>query len=117
MSGRGGKFIEVCKINDKLFEGTIIRAMRRLEEFLKQMCLAAKVVGDSIGRQVQTGLCGSEKGKSRGDGRSLYVCLCVRARLTHASPPPPPPTLILNLPPPFSPTPGYHLCCVSVFGD
>ena len=44
---RGKKFLEVCKINEKLFEGTIIRSMRRLEEFMKQMCLAAKVIGDS----------------------------------------------------------------------
>jgi ATP-dependent RNA helicase DOB1 len=44
---KGKKFVEVCKINDKLFEGTIIRAMRRLEEFMKQMCLAAKVIGDN----------------------------------------------------------------------
>jgi ATP-dependent RNA helicase DOB1 len=44
---KGKKFVEVCKINEKLFEGTIIRAMRRLEEFMKQMCLAAKVIGDN----------------------------------------------------------------------
>ena len=41
------KFVEVCKINEKLFEGAIIRSMRRLEEFMKQMCLA-KVIGDSV---------------------------------------------------------------------
>ena len=43
----GKKFSEICKINDKIFEGTIIRCMRRLEEFIRQMCLAAKVIGDT----------------------------------------------------------------------
>ena len=44
---QGKQFSEICKINDKIFEGTIIRCMRRLEEFMRQMCLASKVIGDT----------------------------------------------------------------------
>lgn len=43
---KGSKFAEICKMTD-VFEGTIIRVMRRLEEFLRQMASAARAVGDS----------------------------------------------------------------------
>lgn len=42
---QGSKFHEICAITD-VFEGSIIRAMRRLEELLRQMCVAAKAIGD-----------------------------------------------------------------------
>ena len=33
---KGAKFVEICKLTD-VFEGSIIRAMRRLEELLRQV--------------------------------------------------------------------------------
>ncbi len=42
----GSKFSDLCKMSD-IFEGSIIRCMRRLEEMLRQMCAAAKAIGNS----------------------------------------------------------------------
>ena len=42
----GAKFSEIMKMTD-VFEGSIIRCMRRLEELLKQMCAAAKCIGNN----------------------------------------------------------------------
>ena len=39
---QGASFDEVCEMTT-IFEGTIIRAVRRLEELLVQLCSAAKV--------------------------------------------------------------------------
>eukprot|EP01117_Protostelium_nocturnum_P003496 TRINITY_DN1455_c0_g2_i3.p1 TRINITY_DN1455_c0_g2~~TRINITY_DN1455_c0_g2_i3.p1 ORF type:complete len:827 (-),score=291.98 TRINITY_DN1455_c0_g2_i3:46-2526(-) len=41
----GSKFSEICKMTD-IFEGSIIRAMRRLEELLRQLAGAAKSIGN-----------------------------------------------------------------------
>lgn len=43
---KGASFSQVCKMTD-IFEGSIIRCMRRLEELLRQMCQAAKVIGNA----------------------------------------------------------------------
>lgn len=43
---QGAKFSQICKMTD-IFEGSIIRAMRRLEELLRQMATAAKSIGNS----------------------------------------------------------------------
>ncbi|KAI2795921.1 Exosome RNA helicase MTR4 [Blomia tropicalis] len=43
---KGQSFGELCKMTDA-FEGSIIRCMRRLEELLRQMCQASKVIGNS----------------------------------------------------------------------
>ena len=43
---RGAKFWQVCKMTP-VFEGNIIRCMKRLEELLRQMCQAAKSIGNS----------------------------------------------------------------------
>ncbi len=43
---QGAKFSDICKMTD-IFEGSIIRAMRRLEELLRQMCAAAKAIGNT----------------------------------------------------------------------
>ncbi|XP_026465811.1 exosome RNA helicase MTR4-like [Ctenocephalides felis] len=43
---RGSKFAEICKMTD-IFEGSIIRCMRRLEELLRQMIQAAKSIGNT----------------------------------------------------------------------
>lgn len=42
---RGSKFSDICKMTD-IFEGSIIRVMRRLEELLRQLACAAKVIGN-----------------------------------------------------------------------
>jgi len=42
----GKSFAEICQMTD-IFEGSIIRTMRRLEELLRQMCQAAKAIGNT----------------------------------------------------------------------
>jgi ATP-dependent RNA helicase DOB1 len=41
----GQKFIEICKISD-VFEGSIIRSLRRLEELLRQLASASLAIGN-----------------------------------------------------------------------
>ncbi|KAH8393685.1 hypothetical protein KR200_009714 [Drosophila serrata] len=43
---KGSSFMTVCKMTD-IFEGSIIRCMRRLEELLRQMCQASKTIGNT----------------------------------------------------------------------
>ena len=47
----GKKFFEICKLNKKIYEGTIIRCMRRLEELIAELKKATKVVGDDMLRE------------------------------------------------------------------
>ncbi|KAJ1974857.1 ATP-dependent RNA helicase mtr4, partial [Dimargaris xerosporica] len=42
----GATFAQICKMTD-IFEGSIIRAFRRLEELLRQMSAAAKSIGNT----------------------------------------------------------------------
>ncbi|WAR23229.1 MTREX-like protein [Mya arenaria] len=42
----GSSFFEICKMTN-IFEGSIIRCMRRLEETLRQMVQAAKAIGNT----------------------------------------------------------------------
>eukprot|EP00054_Salpingoeca_dolichothecata_P017500 m.105077 g.105077 ORF g.105077 m.105077 type:complete len:1072 (-) comp22474_c0_seq1:123-3338(-) len=42
----GAKFADICKMTD-VFEGSIIRVMRRLEELLRQMVQASKAIGNT----------------------------------------------------------------------
>lgn len=42
---QGAKFSQIVKMTD-VFEGSIIRSMRRLEELLRQLCNAAKSIGN-----------------------------------------------------------------------
>ncbi|KAI0691443.1 rRNA-processing arch domain-containing protein [Cytidiella melzeri] len=42
---RGASFTEICKLTDQ-FEGSIIRVFRRLQELIRQMSKAAKVIGN-----------------------------------------------------------------------
>ncbi|CAD8110149.1 unnamed protein product [Paramecium primaurelia] len=42
---QGQSFLQICKMTD-LFEGSIIRCLRRLDELIKQMEEAAKVIGN-----------------------------------------------------------------------
>ncbi|EDV98757.1 exosome RNA helicase MTR4 [Drosophila grimshawi] len=43
---KGSTFLSVCKMTD-IFEGSIIRCMRRLEELLRQLCQASKTIGNT----------------------------------------------------------------------
>lgn len=43
---KGASFSNICKMTD-VFEGSIIRCMRRLEELMRQMCQAAKAIGNT----------------------------------------------------------------------
>lgn len=43
---KGATFLEICKMTD-IFEGSIIRSMRRLEELLRQMVQASKTIGNT----------------------------------------------------------------------
>lgn len=43
---KGQKFVDVCKLTD-VFEGSIIRALRRLEELLRQLASAAHAIGNA----------------------------------------------------------------------
>ena len=42
---RGAAFSEICKLTD-VFEGSVIRVFRRLQELIRQMTQAAKVIGN-----------------------------------------------------------------------
>ncbi|GAN05553.1 ATP dependent RNA helicase [Mucor ambiguus] len=43
---QGAKFSQICKMTE-VYEGSLIRVFRRLEELLRQMCAAAKSIGNS----------------------------------------------------------------------
>ena len=43
---KGQKFATICEMTD-VFEGSIIRCLRRLEELLRQLCHAAKSIGNN----------------------------------------------------------------------
>lgn len=43
---KGSSFAQLCKMTD-VFEGSIIRCVRRLEELIRQMVQAAKVIGNT----------------------------------------------------------------------
>lgn len=43
----GAKFAEVCALTDSIFEGSIIRNIRRLEELLRQLASASSAIGNA----------------------------------------------------------------------
>jgi ATP-dependent RNA helicase DOB1 len=43
----GAKFKEISDMADDIYEGTIIRALRRLDELLSQMTETCKVIGNT----------------------------------------------------------------------
>ncbi|XP_066988731.1 exosome RNA helicase MTR4 [Macrobrachium rosenbergii] len=51
----GASFLELCKKTD-IFEGSIIRAMRRLEELLRQMVQASKAIGIDLENKFSEGI-------------------------------------------------------------
>ncbi len=46
LSLQGSSFAQICKMTD-VFEGSVIRCMRRLEELMRQMCQASKAIGNT----------------------------------------------------------------------
>jgi ATP-dependent RNA helicase DOB1 len=44
---QGAKFTEICEISESIFEGTIIRCLRRLDELISQLVEAAKIIGNN----------------------------------------------------------------------
>lgn len=44
---QGGSFAQICKMTD-VYEGSLIRMFKRLEELLRQLVMAAKVIGNEI---------------------------------------------------------------------
>ena len=42
----GAKFAQICKMTE-VFEGSIIRTIKRLEELIRQLCQAAKAIGNT----------------------------------------------------------------------
>lgn len=70
---KGAKFVDICKLTD-VFEGSIIRAFRRLQELIRQMMQAAKAIGNE---ELETKFAGSlEKLERQG---SIIFSPCVRA--------------------------------------
>ncbi|XP_042208658.1 exosome RNA helicase MTR4-like [Homarus americanus] len=51
----GASFMELCR-KTEIFEGSIIRAMRRLEELLRQMIQAAKAIGIDLENKFSEGV-------------------------------------------------------------
>jgi len=47
----GAKFQDICGLTS-VFEGSIIRCVRRLVELLRQLCVAAKVIGNPVLEQI-----------------------------------------------------------------
>jgi ATP-dependent RNA helicase DOB1 len=43
---QGAKFKDICEMANEIFEGTIIRGFRRLDELLAQIAEACKVIGN-----------------------------------------------------------------------
>lgn len=43
----GASFTEICKIAD-VYEGSIIRCLRRLDELLRELSEASKAIGNTV---------------------------------------------------------------------
>lgn len=69
----GASFADICKMTD-VFEGSIIRAFRRLQELLRQMALAAKAIGnDELESKFEQSLAKLERPNSIIFSPSLYL--------------------------------------------
>lgn len=44
---KGAKFSDICKLTE-VYEGSIVRSMRRLEELIRQLCVASKSIGEEL---------------------------------------------------------------------
>ena len=43
---KGSKFYDIMEMTPSVFEGSLIRAIRRIEEVLQQLILSAKSIGE-----------------------------------------------------------------------
>ena len=69
----GARFEDICKMTD-VFEGSIIRAFRRLQELLRQMAQAAKAIGnDELEHKFEAALGKLERPNSIIFSPSLYL--------------------------------------------
>ncbi|WFC99281.1 RNA helicase [Malassezia yamatoensis] len=70
---QGAKFSDICKLTD-VFEGSIIRAFRRLQELLRQMMQAAKAIGNQeLEQKFEQSLAKLERPNSIIFSPSLYL--------------------------------------------
>lgn len=69
----GAKFSEICKMTD-VFEGSLIRVFRRLQELIRQMAMAAKAIGsDELEKKFNDSLACLERQSSVAFAASLYL--------------------------------------------
>lgn len=45
---KGDSFSEICKKNDNIYEGSVIRCIRREEELLRELIDASHAIGNNI---------------------------------------------------------------------
>ncbi|SCV73573.1 BQ2448_7499 [Microbotryum intermedium] len=69
----GAKFSEICKMTD-VFEGSLIRVFRRLQELIRQMSMAAKAIGsEELEKKFLDALTCLERSNSVAFAASLYL--------------------------------------------
>ncbi|BGP51272.1 ATP-dependent RNA helicase mtr4 [Rhodotorula kratochvilovae] len=69
----GAKFSEICKMTD-VFEGSLIRVFRRLQELIRQMSMAAKAIGsEELEKKFNDALACLERPSSVAFAASLYL--------------------------------------------
>ncbi|GAA5965554.1 hypothetical protein JCM8115_001572 [Rhodotorula mucilaginosa] len=69
----GAKFSDICKMTD-VFEGSLIRVFRRLQELIRQMSMAAKAIGsEELEKKFNDSLACLERPSSVAFAASLYL--------------------------------------------
>ncbi|GAA5943318.1 hypothetical protein JCM3775_002617 [Rhodotorula graminis] len=69
----GAKFSDICKMTD-VFEGSLIRVFRRLQELIRQMSMAAKAIGsEELEEKFNASLACLERPSSVAFAASLYL--------------------------------------------
>ncbi|GAA5841393.1 hypothetical protein JCM5353_007119 [Sporobolomyces roseus] len=69
----GAKFSEICKMTD-VFEGSLIRVFRRLQELIRQMAMAAKAIGsEELEKKFTESMACLERQSSVAFAASLYL--------------------------------------------
>ncbi|KAL8278381.1 hypothetical protein RQP46_009273 [Phenoliferia psychrophenolica] len=69
----GAKFSEICKMTD-VFEGSLIRVFRRLQELIRQMAMAARAIGsEELENKFEESLKCLERQSSVAFAASLYL--------------------------------------------
>ncbi|KDE07762.1 hypothetical protein MVLG_02032 [Microbotryum lychnidis-dioicae p1A1 Lamole] len=69
----GARFSEICKMTD-VFEGSLIRVFRRLQELIRQMSMAAKAIGsEELEKKFLDALACLERSNSVAFAASLYL--------------------------------------------